>query len=186
MRSLVLQQHFDRINQALMTERQAADSAIAHMLPAFLAYPALAQIANDAEGLVQSLINYDQLVNEVRAVGDGYREAAVILDEKLHDPDFLLEHAFAVWGQYTLNDEAKAKISQKFMALIGDEPAPQPVRDISFNAAQLSTIPRLQSVPIPPIPAETPSQSVTKMDLLRSTMNGDDAYAVLNTMKQRR
>jgi hypothetical protein len=188
MRSLLLQQQFDRINQTLAVERQAADNAIAHMLPAFLAYPALAQIANDAEALSQVVANYHELVNYAIAYGDGMREIAQVLDSKLQNPDFLLEHAFQVWGQYNLNDQAKALIAQKFMALMGET---QQVEDRNYvpnsvSAAQLATMQR-SAVPIPPVPAEMPSQQqVSKMDVLRNTMTNDDAYAVLNSLKQRR
>lgn len=186
MRSLAIQQQFDLINQSLIVERQAVDNAIAHMLPAFLAYPALAQIANDAEALGQVVANYHELVNYAVAYGDGMREIAQVLDSKLHNPDFLLEHAFQVWGQYNLNDQAKALIAQKFMALMGEDPnrIQNSIPD-SISAAQLATVQR-SVVPIPPVPAEMPSQQVSKMDVLRNTMINDDAYAVLNSLKQRR
>jgi len=194
MRMMAMQQIFDRVNQSLIVERQAVDNAIAHMLPAFMAYPALAQIANDAETLSQVVANYNALVTEAIAIGDGYREIAQVLDNKLHDPDFLLEHAFQVWERYNLNDQAKAAIAQKFMVLMGEDPVGSRKSEVesrnygipdSISAAQLATVQR-SVVPIPPVPAEMPSQQVSKMDVLRNTMITDDAYAVLNSLKQRR
>jgi len=211
--SQLLEQVFSNINNAIAAERQAADNAIATMMPAFLAYPALASIANEVDNLTQVIVNYHQLVNEAIAYGDGMREIAMILDNKLQDPDFLVEQAFSVWGQYQLTNVAKEKIAQKFLALMDDG---QEIQNSKFkvqnegsgynniSAAQLAMSPQPQpvaappitnyelrttnsTVPIPPVPSNAPTNNgMSKMDVLRNAMNSGNAYETLNSLKQRR
>lgn len=210
----LLPQVFANIENAIAQERQAADNAIATMMPAFLAYPALAHIANEVDNLTQVIVNYHQLVSEAISYGDGMREIAMILDNKLQDPDFLVEQAFSVWGQYQLTNVAKEKIAQKFLALMDDGTEgiqKSEVRSQNFgsganniSAAQLAMSPQPQpaaapptlnselktlnsSIPIPPIPASAPTgNGMSKMDVLRNAMNSGNAYETLNSLKQRR
>jgi hypothetical protein len=173
------------------------------MMPAFLAYPALASIANEVDNLTQVIANYHQLVNEAIAYGDGMYEIAKILDDKLQDPDFLLEQAFSVWSQYQLSNAAKERISQKFLTLMDDGQVATRNSQLdpeynNISAAQLAMSPQPpitphadrtmnSQVPLPPVPVSAGvGNGGSKMDVLRNAMNSGNAYEALAGLKQRR